>query len=73
MFPHCELWKVVINTEDQYSIWPDSKETPSGWRGEGKVGSKEECLNHIAEIWTDMRPRSLKEEMIEKEKNKHVV
>lgn len=72
MFPHCELWKVVINTEDQYSIWPDSKETPFGWRGEGKVSSKEECLNHIAEIWTDMKPRSLKEEMIEKEKNKHV-
>lgn len=69
MFPHCELWKIVVNIEDQYSVWPEGKEMPYGWREEGKSGSKEECLKHIEEIWTDMRPRSLKEAMIEKEKN----
>lgn len=60
MFEHCETWKVVINLEDQYSIWPDFKSIPSGWREEGKVGTKEECLNHIKEVWIDMRPRSLR-------------
>lgn len=63
MFEHCESWRVVINVEDQYSIWPTFKPIPSGWREEGKTGTKEECLNHIKEAWTDMRPRSLKEQM----------
>lgn len=67
MFEHCELWRVVINIEDQYSIWPTFKTIPPGWREEGKTGTKEECLNHIKEVWTDMRPRSLKELMEKKE------
>ncbi|OJW47255.1 MAG: MbtH family protein [Alphaproteobacteria bacterium 41-28] len=67
MFEHCESWKVVISLEDQYSIWPAFKAIPSGWREEGKTGTKEECLNHIKEVWTDMRPRSLKELIKEKE------
>lgn len=63
MFEHCESWKVVINLEDQYSIWPTFKDIPPGWREEGKTGTKEECLNHIKEVWTDMRPKSLKDLM----------
>lgn len=58
-----DTWCVVINLEDQYSIWPVRKEIPYGWREEGKIGTKESCLAHIKETWVDMRPRSLKEAM----------
>ena len=61
MFEHCKVWKVVINLEDQYSIWSASKPIPFGWRDVGKEGDKEECLIYIKEIWTDRRPRSLRE------------
>jgi MbtH protein len=54
-------WKVVINGEEQYSIWPADREAPPGWREDGVRGTKESCLNHIDEVWTDMRPRSLRE------------
>jgi MbtH protein len=57
------LFKVVVNDEDQYSIWWDGRELPSGWRAEGTRGSKEECLAHIDEVWTDMRPLSLRRRM----------
>lgn len=57
------LFKVVVNDEDQYSIWWDGRELPSGWRAEGTQGSKEECLAHIDEVWTDMRPLSLRRRM----------
>jgi MbtH protein len=67
MFEHCESWRVVVNLEDQYSIWPTFKDIPLGWREEGKTGSKEECLSHIKEIWTDMRSKSLKELMERKD------
>ncbi len=67
MFEHCKTWKVVINLEDQYSIWPASKVLPLGWNEEGKSGTKEECLSYINEVWVDMRPRSLKELMEKKE------
>ena len=60
------LYKVVVNDEEQYSIWPLDRETPAGWRDEGTQGSKAECLDHIEEIWTDMRPRSLREQMEKK-------
>ncbi|HCU06057.1 MAG TPA: MbtH family protein [Holosporales bacterium] len=56
-----DTWCVVINLEDQYSIWPFRKDIPYGWREEGTIGTKEDCLAHIKEIWVDMRPRSLKE------------
>jgi MbtH protein len=52
--------QVVINDEDQYSIWPTGKPIPAGWRAAGFTGTKEECLAHIDEVWTDMRPRSLR-------------
>lgn len=66
MFEHCETWRVVINLEEQYSIWPTFKPVPPGWQEEGKIGTKEECLSHIKEVWTDMRPKSLKELMEKK-------
>ncbi|RME53535.1 MAG: MbtH family protein [Deltaproteobacteria bacterium] len=57
------LFKVVLNDEERYSIWPLERENAPGWRDEGKVGTKEECLAHIAKVWTDMRPLSLRKEM----------
>jgi MbtH protein len=51
---------VVINDEEQYSIWPGYKTVPAGWRLEGKRGQKSACLAHIDEVWTDMRPLSLR-------------
>jgi MbtH protein len=57
------IYKVVVNHEEQYSIWPDYRELPSGWRVVGKDGTKEQCLSYIAEVWTDMRPLSLRKRM----------
>lgn len=51
---------VVINHEEQYSVWPQDKELPLGWKAEGFVGSREDCLAHIEEVWTDMRPLSVR-------------
>jgi MbtH protein len=53
-------YKVVINDEEQYSIWNESRPNPAGWQDAGFVGSKQECLAHIDEVWVDMRPRSLR-------------
>lgn len=59
--------KVVVNHEEQYSIWPTDRENPLGWLDEGTVGTKEACLAHIERIWTDMRPLSLRRAMAELE------
>jgi len=64
-----QVWKVVLNHEEQYSIWPADRENALGWKDEGKMGTKQECLDHIKEIWTDMRPLSLRKKMAEMEKN----
>ncbi len=56
---------VVVNHEEQYSIWLDYKEIPQGWRAVGKSGPKAECLAYINEVWTDMRPLSLRKQMEE--------
>lgn len=56
---------VVVNHEEQYSIWPTEREIPAGWTNVGKVGTKQECLDHIEEVWTDMRPLSLRKKMEE--------
>ncbi|MDR6474425.1 MbtH protein [Burkholderia sp. OAS925] len=56
---------VVVNDEEQYSIWPDYKAIPAGWREAGKSGRKDECLQWIDEVWTDMRPLSLRKAMAE--------
>lgn len=63
------IYKVVVNHEEQYSIWPDYKELPLGWKHAGKTGPKSECLAHIQEVWTDMRPLSLRKQMEELAKN----
>ena len=57
------VYKVVVNHEEQYSILPIDRENPLGWRDAGKVGSKAECLAYINEVWTDMRPLSLRKAM----------
>ncbi|MFY0531296.1 MbtH family protein [Nannocystis pusilla] len=56
-------YKVVVNHEEQYSIWPEDRELPLGWREAGKSGLKDECLAYINEVWTDMRPLSLRKRM----------
>jgi MbtH protein len=58
-------FKVVVNHEEQYSIWPEGRDVPLGWREEGTVGSKAECLLQIEAVWTDMRPLSLRRAMEE--------
>lgn len=57
------VYSVVVNDEDQHSIWPADREPPAGWRAVGVSGPKAECLDHISAVWTDMRPRSLREQM----------
>ena len=54
------LFFVVVNDEEQYSIWPDGRDVPSGWRTVGDPRPKAACLDHIEEVWTDMRPLSLR-------------
>lgn len=56
-------YKVVINHEEQYSIWPAERENPPGWQDAGFSGSRAACLDYIKEIWTDMRPLSLRKAM----------
>jgi MbtH protein len=51
-------FQVVLNDEEQYSIWPADRELPAGWRAEGTTGSRDDCLAHIDEVWTDLRPRT---------------
>jgi uncharacterized protein YbdZ (MbtH family) len=63
------IYKVVVNHEEQYSIWPDYKEMPLGWIAVGKSGLKPACLAYIKEVWTDMRPLSLQKRMAEMAKN----
>lgn len=64
------IYKVVVNHEEQYSIWPAYRELPLGWRAVGKEGLKDECLAYIEEVWTDMRPLSLRKKMEEMERQK---
>jgi MbtH protein len=63
-------YKVVVNHEEQYSIWPADRENPAGWRDAGKAGSKAECLGYIKEVWTDMRPLSLRKKMEESDRSR---
>ena len=63
------IYKVVINHEEQYSIWPDGRENAPGWKDVGKSGPRDECLAYIKEVWTDMRPLSLRLKMEEMARN----
>lgn len=60
------IYKVVVNHEEQYSIWPANKENPNGWMETGKIGEKADCLSYVKEVWTDMRPLSLRKQMEER-------
>ena len=57
------VYRVVVNDEEQYSIWPDGRDIPAGWREAGCRGTKDECLAYVKEVWTDMRPLSLRKHM----------
>ena len=59
------IYLAVVNHEEQYSIWPAGRELPLGWRETGQQGSKQECLDFIETVWTDMRPLSLRKRMEE--------
>ena len=59
------IYNVVVNHEEQYSIWPADRENPLGWRDAGPSGIKAECLAYIERVWTDMRPLSLRTQMEE--------
>ncbi len=56
-------YRVVVNHEEQYSIWLEDREIPAGWKEVGVSGMKAECLAYIEEVWNDMRPRTLREAM----------
>jgi MbtH protein len=60
-----DVYLVVLNDEEQYSIWRANRDLPAGWRAEGTRGTTDECLAHIGVIWTDMRPLSLRQRMAE--------
>ncbi|MEU7429975.1 MbtH family NRPS accessory protein [Streptomyces sioyaensis] len=53
-------FRVVVNHEEQYSIWPADLEIPGGWTDAGFQGAKEDCLAHVERVWTDMRPLSVR-------------
>jgi MbtH protein len=57
------IYRVVMNHEEQYSIWPADREDAPGWKDVGKSGTKAECLAYIKEVWTDMRPLSVRKRM----------
>ncbi|WP_017317673.1 MbtH family protein [Mastigocladopsis repens] len=64
-FEDTTIYKVVVNHQEQYSIWVADRDNPVGWRDVGKTGLKPECLEYIKEVWTDMRPLSLRKKMEE--------
>jgi MbtH protein len=64
------IYEVVVNHEEQYSIWPADRELPLGWNKAGKRGTKREVLDYIEEVWTDMRPLSLRKKMEEMERQR---
>jgi MbtH protein len=64
------VYNVVMNHEEQYSIWPADRELPLGWQAVGFSGLKPACLAHIEEVWTDMRPLSLRKKMEEDARNR---
>lgn len=56
-------YTVLVNHEEQYSIWQEDVQVPAGWRAVGKIGTKQECLDYVRAVWTDMRPLSLRKAM----------
>jgi len=60
---YIERYVVLINHEEQYSLWPSYKPIPNGWKQVFGENTREECLNYVEEHWTDMRPLSLRKQM----------
>lgn len=60
-----DRYKVVINHEEQYTIWPADRENPLGWKDVGKVGRESDCLDYIEEVWTDLRPPLVRQKVKE--------
>ncbi len=56
-------YRVVVNHEEQYSFWPEDRELPKGWKAEGFVGKKDDCLTHIEAVWPGMKPVNLRKKM----------
>ncbi|NUS05225.1 MAG: MbtH family protein [Nonomuraea sp.] len=54
---------VLVNDEEQYSLWPSFTDVPAGWRVAFGEEGRQQCLAHIEQNWTDMRPKSLREAM----------
>lgn len=65
MAENTQMWNVVVNDEEQYSIWPDGREVPEGWRAVGQPAVRDDCLDYIERTWVDMRPLSLRRAMAE--------
>ena len=61
-----DRYVVVVNDEEQYSIWAEGRDIPAGWQAVGISGNRETCLEHISRVWTDMRPKSLRLAMAER-------
>jgi len=59
------IFMVIVNHEEQYCLWPKSKDMPDGWKSTGKEGPKPDCLQYVKDVWTDMRPLSLRRTMSE--------
>ena len=64
-------YTVLINGEEQYSLWLAELAIPGGWRSTGKVGSKQECLEYVRTVWTDLRPLSLRQALAEQARDRH--
>ena len=62
-------YQVLVNHEEQYSLWPTFRDIPNGWKQVGPIGTKQECLDYVNEVWTDITPLSVRKRMAEYEKN----
>nr|WP_163500598.1 MbtH family NRPS accessory protein [Halomonas socia] len=61
------VFRVLVNHEEQYSLWPEWKVIPPGWTDTGVLGDKQTCLDYVEKTWTDMRPLSLRKWMDEQQ------
>jgi MbtH protein len=57
------VYVVLVNDEEQYSLWLKDQPIPRGWRGTGREGTRQQCGDYVREVWTDMRPLSLRRNM----------
>jgi MbtH protein len=59
-------YKVIVNHEEQFKVWPAATANPRGWSDAGKTGTRDECIDHVEKVWTDMRPRNWREYVLER-------